>query len=199
MLVGAIEPLAGSVRLDGADLRHWPTEELGKEVGYLPQHVELVDGTVAENIARFGVINDALVIEAAQRAGAHEMILRLPEGYATRLGETGCPLSAGEQQRIGLARAYYGKPALIVLDEPAYNLDDQNEKILLTAVRGLREAGSTIVVISRLVGLLHAADHLLMLNQGRVQLFKPHREFEPLLMPRLAAATDAPTRTTAAR
>lgn len=187
ILVGALAPSAGTVRLDGNALSDWPIEELGRQIGFLAQDVQFMEGAAAEIIARSNTPEDAKVIEAARLAGAHEMIQGLPNGYQTVIGRYGYLPSSGERQRIGLARAFYGDPALIVLDEPTANLDDKGEKQVLAALQQMRARGATIIVISRLISVLHAADHVLMLDKGRVKMAKPRSELDSYLGPRLAA------------
>ncbi|AQZ35883.1 peptidase [Pseudomonas sp. LPH1] len=173
LLVAAQMPLAGKVRLDGADLQQWDKDALGPHLGYLPQDVQLFAGSIAENIARFAEVEADKVVAAAQMAGVHELILRLPQGYDTRLGEGGAGLSGGQKQRIGLARAVYGLPALIVLDEPDANLDEAGEQALLAALDRLREQGRTLVLVSHRPALLKGADQLLLLRGGQMQAFGP--------------------------
>lgn len=173
LLVAAQMPLAGKVRLDGADLQQWDKDALGPHLGYLPQDVQLFAGSIAENIARFAEVEAEKVVAAAQMAGVHELILRLPQGYDTRLGEGGAGLSGGQKQRIGLARAVYGLPALIVLDEPDANLDEAGEQALLAALDRLREQGRTLVLVSHRPALLKGADQLLLLRGGQMQAFGP--------------------------
>lgn len=173
LLVAAQMPLAGKVRLDGADLQQWDKDALGPHLGYLPQDVQLFAGSIAENIARFAEVEADKVVAAAQMAGVHELILRLPQGYDTRLGEGGAGLSGGQKQRIGLARAVYGLPSLIVLDEPDANLDEAGEQALLAALDRLREQGRTLVLVSHRPALLKGADQLLLLRGGQMQAFGP--------------------------
>lgn len=173
LLVAAQAPLSGKVRLDGADLQQWDKSVLGPYLGYLPQDVQLFAGSIAENIARFAEVEADKVVAAAQMAGVHELILRLPQGYDTRLGEGGAGLSGGQKQRIGLARAVYGLPALIVLDEPDANLDEAGEQALLAALDRLREQGRTLVLVSHRPALLKGADQLLVLRGGQMQAFGP--------------------------
>lgn len=173
LLVAAQAPLSGKVRLDGADLQQWDKSVLGPHLGYLPQDVQLFAGSIAENIARFAEVEADKVVAAAQMAGVHELILRLPQGYDTRLGEGGAGLSGGQKQRIGLARAVYGLPALIVLDEPDANLDEAGEQALLAALDRLREQGRTLVLVSHRPALLKGADELLVLRGGQMQAFGP--------------------------
>jgi len=173
LLVGVWPSMMGKVRLDGADIYSWNKAELGPHMGYLPQDIELFSGTVAENIARFGEIDSVKVVQAAQRAGVHDMILHLPEGYDTRLGDNGAGLSGGQKQRLGLARAMYGDPALIVLDEPNSNLDDVGEQALVAAIFDLRQRGKTIVLITHRPSAIAATSKLLVLRDGTLQLFGP--------------------------
>jgi len=177
LLVGVWRPAAGSVRLDGAALDQYSDETLGRHVGYLPQDVALFDGTVADNIARLAPQIDAeAVVTAARRAGAHEMILRLPNGYDTPIGPSGARVSGGQRQRIALARALYGDPAVVVLDEPNSNLDAQGEQALVLAIKDLRERGRTAVIMAHRPSAIAACDVLLMLDGGAVRAFGPKEE-----------------------
>jgi ABC-type protease/lipase transport system fused ATPase/permease subunit len=166
ILVGSLAPSNGSVRLDGADLATWNRDDLGRHVGYLPQMISLLPGTVGENIGRFGTYSDEEIIAAAKLAGAHEMILRLPRGYETEVGDTGFLLSGGQRQLIGLARAVIGNPALIVLDEPNSNLDGPGEEALLTCLKGLKEQGTTVVMITHRPNLVANLDQAAVLRDG---------------------------------
>ena len=172
-LVGVWPGMQGEVLLDGEPMARWSREALGPHIGYLPQEVELLDGTIAENIARFGEVDSERVIEAARRTGIHDMVLRFPKGYDTPMGEAGQLLSGGQRQRIGLARAIYGNPALVVLDEPNANLDDVGEAALARTVRELREGGCTVFMIVHQRALLSVADRVLVMNQGRIERLVP--------------------------
>ncbi len=176
LMVGVWPALAGTVRLDGADLHRWSKDELGPHLGYLPQDIELFDGTVADNIARFGEVDSALVIEAATRAGMHETILRLPKGYDTPLGAGGSALSGGQRQRIGIARALYGNPALVVLDEPNSNLDEAGERALTDTIRDQNARGKTTVLITHRLSALAAVKKILVLMEGSVKAYGPRDE-----------------------
>jgi ATP-binding cassette subfamily C exporter for protease/lipase len=173
LLVGVWPAAAGKVRLDGADIYTWNKDELGPHIGYLPQDIELFGGTVSDNIARFGEVDPEQVIIAAKRAGVHDMILHLPKGYDTPLGDGGAGLSGGQKQRLGLARAMYGDPSLIVLDEPNSNLDDVGEQALVTAMQDLRQRGKTIVLITHRTSVIGITSKLLLLRDGVAQLFGP--------------------------
>jgi ATP-binding cassette, subfamily C, bacterial PrsD len=189
-LVGVWSPAHGVVRLDGAALDQWQRDDLGRHIGYLPQEVGLLDGSVAQNIARFDEAADSdLILQAAQIAGAHEMILRLPDGYATRIGEGGMTLSAGQRQRIGLARAVFGDPFLIVLDEPNANLDADGELALSRAIETLRRHGCIVVVVSHRPTALSALDMAMVLRDGRAIAFGRRDEvFAHIAGPGIAAA-----------
>lgn len=176
-LVGVWPPARGGIRLDGAELSQWVPEALGPSIGYLPQGVELFDGTMAENISRFATDADpAAIIEAAQQAGVHQLILSMPEGYDTRIGAGGAILSAGQRQRIGLARALFGKPFLLVLDEPNASLDAEGEAALTNAIFAARQAGSIVVVIAHRPNALAAVDQVLVMAEGRAAAFGPRDE-----------------------
>ena len=176
LLVGVVAPTAGRVYLDGHCVFQWEREDFGAIVGYLPQNVSLLNGTVRANIARMSDADPALVIEAARAAGVHEMIGRLPFGYETPIGENGPPLSAGQQQRIGLARALFGSPRLIVLDEPNANLDFEGEQALLRAIRRAAEGGATVILISHRPSVMAVSDKLLVLKDGTIEQFGPRAE-----------------------
>jgi ATP-binding cassette subfamily C exporter for protease/lipase len=175
-MVGIWPVQGGKMRLDGADIFNWNKIEVGPSIGYLPQDVELFDGTIAENISRFGEIESEQVIAAAQASGVHDMILRFPKGYDTSIGEAGGILSGGQRQRIALARAIYKCPALVVLDEPNSNLDDLGEAALVNAVLAMKQQGSTVVLITHRTSVLRAVDRLMLLRDGQIQLFGPRDE-----------------------
>ncbi len=176
-LVGVWRPLKGEVRLDGAALGQWEPSELGRHIGYLPQDIELFEGTVAQNIGRFDPdAKDEEVVAAAMAAGAHELILRLEHGYDTKLGEAGMSLSGGQRQRIGLARALYGEPFLVVLDEPNSNLDHDGDEALTQAIRNIRERGGIVIVVTHRQTAIAGVDHLAMMAEGRIQAFGPKEE-----------------------
>ncbi len=190
-LVGVWHPVRGKVRLDGAALDQWSAEALGAHVGYLPQDVELLAGTVAQNIARFEVEPDAdAIIAAAEAVGVHDMIVNLPEGYDTTVGEHGAGLSAGQAQRVALARAIYRDPFLVVLDEPNSNLDSDGDEALTKAILGVRERQGIVIVIAHRPSAIAGVDTLLVMNQGRVQAFGAKDEVlakvlqRPVLAPR---------------
>lgn len=175
LLTGLWPPAAGAVRLDGADLAQWPREQLGPWLGYVPQDVELFPGTVAENIARLGEVDPGEVVQAAQRARVHEMIQALPEGYDTWVEPQSALLSPGQRQRIALARALYGDPRVLLLDEPNANLDAAGEQALADALKALR-GQVTVVVVTHRPALLKQVDQLLVLEGGKPQHYGPVTE-----------------------
>ncbi|TCO73749.1 type I secretion system permease/ATPase [Chromatocurvus halotolerans] len=172
-IIGIWPTAAGAVRIDGAESTSYNREQLGPHIGYLPQDIELFDGTVGENIARFGELDAERIVQAARDAGVHEMILQLPNGYDTVIGQSGGVLSGGQRQRIGLARALYGEPAIVILDEPNSNLDDQGNAALQQALRKLKERGCTLLIISHRTAILSEVDKLLLMREGRVADFGP--------------------------
>lgn len=171
LIVGSLSPSKGTVQLDGAEVSVWNSMDRGQYVGYLPQDVELFDGTVKENIARFSDASDEVVVEAAQLAGAHEMILELPLGYDTVIGGHGMPLSGGQRQKVGLARALLGRPRFVVLDEPNAHLDTAGEQALVAALRELKRSGTTVVMVVQRFAGLREMDKLLALREGAVTDF----------------------------
>ncbi len=185
-LVGVWQPIeseGGTVRLDGAGLNQWTPDALGRHIGYLPQGIELFAGTIAENIARFHPdATDEETIAAAQAADVHEMIVRLPDGYQTQIGEGGCVLSAGQRQRVGLARALFGDPFLVVLDEPNSNLDTKGDASLTKAIKSVRERGGIAIVIAHRPSALAAVDRLMVMSAGRVAILGPKDEVMRSLM-----------------
>jgi PrtD family type I secretion system ABC transporter len=196
LLVGIWPVRSGAVRLDGVDVFDWRSEELGRYIGYLPQDVELFDGTVAENIARFQEAEPEAVVRAARLAGAHELILHLPEGYDTLLGRDGLVLSGGQRQRVGLARALFGQPALVILDEPNASLDTEGDQALLRALSLLKRQGVTTIVIAHRPNLLRAVDQLLWLRDGVIAQLGPREQVlkslqSPTLVSNQAGATTA--------
>jgi ATP-binding cassette subfamily C protein PrsD len=173
-IVGVWAAIRGGVRIDGAALDQWSSEALGPHIGYLPQDMELFAGTVADNIARFEPLPSApAIIAAATAAGVHELVLGLPDGYETQIGEAGAALSAGQRQRIGLARALYGDPFLVVLDEPNANLDGDGEEALTRAILGVRARKGIVVVIAHRPSALAGVDTLLVMQAGRMASFGP--------------------------
>jgi PrtD family type I secretion system ABC transporter len=204
-IVCAWPVLRGAIRLDGATLDHWSPAALGASIGYMPQAIELFDGTVAENIARFSDNPDpAKVVAAAKAAGAHDMILRLPSGYDTRTGEGAGSLSAGQRQRIALARALYGDPFVVVLDEPNSNLDSEGEAALTEAIKGVRARGGIVIVVAHRPSALAALDQVLVMRNGTVQALGPRDDVlrktlvpQPSAPAKPAAATLQPLRAAA--
>jgi len=192
-LLGIWPAYSGKVRLDGADIGAWNREELGPYIGYLPQDIELFDGTISENICRFGEKDAGKIVQAAQLAGVHDLILHLPNGYDTVIGGAGGVLSGGQRQRVGLARAVYGSPRFMVLDEPNSNLDDQGEKELVQALNRVKESGCTVVVITHRTMVLQCVDKILVMKEGAAVAFGPKDEVLASLMapaqpPQLAAS-----------
>ena len=191
LLVGVWQAQAGKVRLDGADIYQWNKAELGPHLGYLPQDVELFGGTVSENIARFGDIDADAVVQAAQRAGVHDMVLQLPQGYDTLLGDGGAGLSGGQRQRLGLARAMYGDPSVLVLDEPNSTLDDIGEQALVNAIAALRKRGKTVVLITHRTSVIGVTNKLLLLRDGMSDMFGPTDQVLGLLQQNAQKASQA--------
>ncbi len=187
-LLGIWPTYSGKVRLDGADIGAWDRTRLGPFIGYLPQDIELFDGTIAENISRFGSEDAEKIVEAAKMAGVHELILQLPRGYDTVIGGAGGVLSGGQRQRIGLARAVYGNPRLLVLDEPNSNLDDQGEKELVAAIERVKAQGSTVIIITHRKMVLSSVDKILVMKDGQAVAYGPSAE----VLASLAAPAAAP-------
>jgi ATP-binding cassette subfamily C exporter for protease/lipase len=188
LLVGLWPAINGKVRLDGVDVFTWDKLELGPHIGYLPQGVELFDGSMAENIARFGELDQAKVEAAARAIGLHEFILSLPQGYDSPVGREGTMLSGGQRQRVGLARAFYGNPAFIVLDEPNSSLDEQGDADLARAITQLKAKGCTFIVMTHRTSVLSVADKMLVLREGQLQMFGPRDEVLKALAEAVAKA-----------
>lgn len=186
LAVGVWRPGTGVVRLDGVNIADWNREDVGPHIGYLPQDIELFPGSVADNIARFGKVDPDKVVDAAQLAGAHQVILELPQGYDTPIGPSGVNLSGGQRQRIGLARAFYGRPPLIVLDEPTSNLDAEGEGAVRQAMEVLR-GQSTVVVIAHRPAVLGGTDQLMVILKGQIVNFGPTSEVMPVITRRVIA------------
>ncbi|MDA9901301.1 type I secretion system permease/ATPase [Gammaproteobacteria bacterium] len=184
-ILGIWPAAGGKVRLDGADVASWNRNELGPFIGYLPQNIELFEGTISENISRFGGIDSEKIVKAAKAAGVHDLILSLPEGYETAIGRAGGALSGGQRQRIGLARALFGDPKLLVLDEPNSNLDDQGEKALIDAIANIASKGASVVVVTHRTSTLSKVDKILCMQDGSPIHFGPRNE----ILKNLAAAS----------
>ncbi|MBM3395631.1 MAG: type I secretion system permease/ATPase [Betaproteobacteria bacterium] len=192
LLVGIWAPRSGTVRLDGVNLADWPREEVGPHIGYLPQDVELFQGTVAENIARFGQVDPDKVVAASQLANAHEMILSFPKGYDTLVGAGGMGLSGGQRQRLGLARAVYGLPALVVLDEPTSSMDADGENSVRGAIEQLKQQGKTVIVIGHRPALLSGVDVVLVVQRGTITAFGPASEVMPQITRKVFTRLEPP-------
>jgi PrtD family type I secretion system ABC transporter len=193
-IVGVLRPNAGAVRLDGADIATWPRQSLGQYIGYLPQDVELFADTVASNVSRFQQVRGENVVKAAQTAGVHDMILRLPDGYETQVGEGGQTLSGGYRQRIGLARAVFGSPSIVVLDEPSSNLDAEGEAALSECIMRLKKNKVTVILVSHRPSTVAVVDKILLLIDGVVEAFGPRAE----ILARLSSPRNVPTVASAA-
>ena len=187
VILGLWPLVQGKARLDKADIYQWDKSLLGKYIGYLPQDIELFEGTVSQNISRFNEVDSTKVVEAAKVAGVHEMILRLPDGYDTMIGVGGATLSGGQRQRVGFARAIYDNPVLVVLDEPNSNLDDQGEIALIRAIRILKERNITVVIITHRPSILQVTNKIAVIKQGMLELYGNSNE----VMSRMAAAAQA--------
>src|SRR5215467_12198465 len=192
-IVGVLKPTAGTVRIDGADMASWPRSSIGQYIGYLPQDVELFSDTVDANIGRFQTNNSEAIIRAAQLAGVHEMILRLPDGYETQVGEGGAVLSGGYRQRIGLARAVFGNPSLVVLDEPSSNLDAEGDAALSECMLKLKRNKVTIIIVSHRPATIAVVDKILLLMDGVVETFGPRAEVLSRLSPPSGIPVAAPS------
>lgn len=191
-LIGNIQARGGVARLDGMDITQWHKDDLGQHIGYLPQDIELFSGTIQENIARFTEASPEQVIEAAKMADVHELIMTLPQGYDTEIGNAGMALSGGQRQRIGLARALFGNPSFIVLDEPNANLDTEGEDALMRALQALKQRGATTILITHRSRILKFLDKILVMKEGGVNLFGPADEILSLLSNARAGGQPAP-------
>jgi ATP-binding cassette subfamily C exporter for protease/lipase len=198
LLMGIWVPMAGKVRLDGADVHIWDKDELGPYLGYLPQGVELIEGTLAENIARFGDVDMGRIEDVARLVGLHDFILSLPQAYETPVGRDGGLLSGGQRQRVALARALYGNPVLVVLDEPNSSLDEAGDAALSQAIMTMKSRGTTFVVITHRTSVLSVTDRLLLLRDGTQQMYGPTAEVMQKLMPAQVPAQAAPAVTQSA-
>jgi ATP-binding cassette subfamily C exporter for protease/lipase len=176
LLVGLWPAISGKVRLDGADIHTWEKAEVGPYLGYLPQGVELLEGTLAENIARFGDVDMVQVEAAARLVGVHELIMSFPKGYNSPVGRDGAMLSGGQRQRVGLARALYGRPVFVVLDEPNSSLDEAGDAALANAILALKQLGTTFVIMTHRSSILGVADKMLLMREGAQQAFGPRDE-----------------------
>lgn len=185
LLVGAIEPIMGKVRIDGADLNQWNRDEIGRHIGYMPQHPEFFPGTIGQNIARMQAdANPEAIVAAAVAAGVHDMILKLPQGYETRIGLMGLELSGGQKQRVGLARAFYGAPRILVLDEPNANLDPEGEEALSRALQNARVQSVSVVIVAQRPSAIQNVDLLMVMRDGGVEMVGPREEVLAKIMPR---------------
>jgi PrtD family type I secretion system ABC transporter len=185
LMTGVWKPLAGHVRIDGADLSSWSRREIGPQIGYMPQQVDLMSGTIRDNISRFKPDADpAGIIDAAKAAGCHELILRMPEGYDSQIGMSGAYLSAGQRQRVGLARALYGNPSFVVLDEPNSNLDAPGDEALQAAILGLKARGATTILIAHRPNAIVHCNKLLVLESGEIKAFGPRDEVLAAISPK---------------
>ena len=191
LLVGALKPSAGHVRLDNGELHRWSRDHIGLHLGYLPQNVELFAGTVKENIARLGDVDIEELTRAALLAGCHDMILRLPKGYETDIGDGGAYLSGGQRQRIGLARAIYRSPRLVVLDEPDSHLDELGVHALVNAIGELKQAGSTVIIVTHRQALIRPANKMMLLSSGKIEMYGDTEQVRRELQQRLAAKDEA--------
>jgi ATP-binding cassette subfamily C protein EexD len=190
-ILGIWPTLNGSLRIDGAEVQHYNRDEIGPHIGYLPQDIELFNGTVSENIARFTNVDPDKVVAAAKKAGVHELILQLPDAYDTKIGVDSGALSGGQRQRIGLARALYDNPQIVVLDEPNSNLDEQGEFALSLTINILKQEKITTFVISHRTSILKSIDKLMVLREGQLQLFGPKDEVMQKLVSQKAAEDNA--------
>ena len=195
-LAGVWPVRSGVIRVDGASITNWDPNKLGKHVGYLPQDVELFDGTIAENIARLDTVDEEKVLTAAKSVGIHELILRLPLGYDTPIGSTGVTLAGGVRQRVGLARALYGNPKIVLLDEPNSNLDDDGDKALAQAIARMKADGRTVIIVTHRPQILSHVDKLMVMSLGAVVAFGPRDEvISKVRGNRVASVDNKPART----